>query len=99
MELRWSNTKHIPLSNLRAQNLSVVCQGGYPLGQLRMGSAGPEVTCLEHRLAQLGFTITPDTAFRRDTQTALLQFEFYENLPQIGAVDNRTRKALGLVPA
>ena len=66
---------------------------------LRMGSAGPDVMCLERRLAQLGFTIAPDTAFRHDTQTALLQFEFYENLPQIGAVDNRTRKALGLVPA
>jgi lysophospholipase L1-like esterase len=69
--------------------------------RLHQGSKGPEVTCLETRLEQLGFPMPggPDEKFDKVTYQAVARFQKWHWLPPNGATGPATVDALGLTPA
>ena len=61
------------------------------------GEAGPEVTALQRRLADLGYWVGrsgPTGKFDNDTTQALYAFQKYEGLPTSGKGDPATRERL-----
>jgi putative chitinase len=64
-------------------------------GILRMGSKGYEVTALENRLVELGYTVGKiDATFGRAVRVAVIAFQLDRGLTGSGEVDDATKEAL-----
>lgn len=64
-------------------------------GVLRLGAKGYEVTALQNRLVELGYTVgTADGQFGRATRVAVVALQLDRGLPGTGEVDDATREAL-----
>lgn len=64
-------------------------------GILRLGSKGYEVTALENRLVELGYTVGKiDDQFGRAVRVAVIAFQLDRGLPGSGEVDEITKEAL-----
>ncbi|MCK1322162.1 peptidoglycan-binding protein [Bradyrhizobium sp. 156] len=64
-------------------------------GVLRLGAKGYEVTALQNRLVELGYTVgTVDGQFGRATRVAVVALQLDRGLAGTGEVDDATREAL-----
>ncbi|NEQ44260.1 MAG: hypothetical protein F6K00_12175 [Leptolyngbya sp. SIOISBB] len=71
--------------------------GPIPDATLRVGSRGPQVIEVEIRLQELRYVTNdfiPDDYYGTDTEQAVKNFQFWNNLPVDGAVGAQTRERL-----
>jgi putative chitinase len=66
-----------------------------PDGVLRLGAKGYEVTALQSRLVELGYSVgAADGQFGRATRMAVIALQLDRGLPGTGEVDDATKEAL-----
>lgn len=66
---------------------------------VRLGSTGRPAKCVETRLQQLGFAVTPDALFDGASVGLVRAFQYRQGLPVTGVADGATLSRMGILAA